>query len=1209
MAAGRIIDFGPFLRRLSEDFAGREWLFSIIDRFIESDRQVCLLTGEPGCGKSSFIATLALTRPDCIHHFVGKGSFLEHLGTVEWGDATRCAESLGTQLVQRFHQDFVDWERLGIRVNVTAHEPAGEVVGIEVEDYEAMPRPVGKPVLDGDVKAISPAPGATVIAVNVQRLNINPRNVLLYLFLEPLSKAAQQYPDQKLLVAIDGLDEWNYSDCANDVGELLAEQILPSNVKVLLSMRRGHGAERRYRRESALIIDLSAQTDEERKENILADARAYLRKHVAPLIDNGILAGSGLTADLFTNKIAAASAGNFLYLRHFVAELREGFSPSLLQRPPRNLAEIYDYFLDRLTSLMEQQHVLAPFWRVIGVLAVARDALTRKQIIRFAGTPGSDLQTVLHYLQAYLSCDRQERLSIYHRSFATHLTDTGQKHVVDPAEIHGMIAGSYRGDCTSWSITWSETDDYGLAHLATHLSGAADAVGAQHRLPALLKTPSYLEAKAGRFGLAAVLGDFALPSSGDADVQVLGQAVARELVVEPVRQRGRYALSQQLAVRLGLAGASTLERSFFDALSKRHAAALRLSWGTVQPGDQYFRLGIRLSGPAIDMVLLHSTESKMLAVACKNNTVEIWDARTCEQRRVLDHSASVAAVAAAPDGTLWTIASAFESGCATLARWDVASGRKQAEYQIDEEVNAMAASAGGQLAIGTWTGRVGLFDPQTGEVVRWRDTGSRITALAFSADGSHLVSLSLHRKVVRWSGPAMRPIQTARSTYAERFGELAGRSEGLAISSDAHFAIVGGNDYAVRTLNLTTGEQVMELAGLSDSADVILVPRPDVLVVGTADGAIQVCDIQKHRIVREVRAHADDLTALAWDAETETIFSASKDGTVKGWNLLSGLIETQRAAHLAEILNLSGDMSTGQAVSADRQGVIRIWNYASGQIEASRYVSTEEVRNVCPLPDAAHVVVSRLKGPPARLPLHAVETGDNHPAGPNIISLQRIPKRVRTKCAVLFSGRPESLSVSDDGSTAAIALSRREVVLWNVERAEIIANLEVELENELIWLSRDGTALAATLSGGAAQVWFLGSAKRSVILRDSGDVIAPVLTTEGGSRLLVTAKDGTALLWDLEREERIGSIALGVAQACLAAWTSDGSLLAIAGSAGGLELYAPSGSRLTAWASPARISAMRFLDGAGNLLCGDIAGGVYLFQIHRQHATELRAAE
>ena len=99
---------------------------------------------------------------------------------------------------------------------------------------------------------------------------------------------------------------------------------------------------------------------------------------------------------------------------------------------------------------------------VLGVLAVARDALTLDQIMRLSGirAPRRDVARVVSRLRPLLDITGPRM------RLATPVE-------VDEEHWHAQIALSYRDGAPSWSaLDWPNVDRYGLKHLAAHLTHA-----------------------------------------------------------------------------------------------------------------------------------------------------------------------------------------------------------------------------------------------------------------------------------------------------------------------------------------------------------------------------------------------------------------------------------------------------------------------------------------------------------------------------------------------------------------------------------------------------------------------------------------------------------------------------------------------------------------------------------------------------------------
>ncbi len=258
---------------------------------------------------------------------------------------------------------------------------------------------------------------------------------------------------------------------------------------------------------------------------------------------------------------------------------------------------------------------------------------------------------------------------------------------------------------------------------------------------------------------------------------------------------------------------------------------------------------------AVTSVALSHCDSRALS-ASADHTLILWDVNRGEMlRRFEGHRDAVLKVAMHPDGRRALSASADR----TLVLWDIASGAMLRRF-------------------------VGHTDV--------------VNSVAFSPDGCLAISGSSDFNIYVWDVETGAPIHhLCRETQRERPDEVSHLPGGHSnVVQDVAFGPHGTTaasvswDLTVMYWNVITGEPLHRIEMAATSMwSVCVGPHGRRLIVGTQDSRIIVLDVGGLQQTILLRGHRSRVRALALTPDGRTLLSGADDGTLRLWDLRSGL--------------------------------------------------------------------------------------------------------------------------------------------------------------------------------------------------------------------------------------------------------------------------------------------------------------------------------
>ncbi|MEZ4730266.1 MAG: hypothetical protein R3E79_24310 [Caldilineaceae bacterium] len=442
----------------TRDFTGRAWLFAEIEQWCADPTapNVLLLTGEPGIGKTAIAARLTQIRQvDAVHFCIARQA--------ETIEPLRFTRGLAEQLarIEGFAQELLAEHGMKLTIRQEVGVNQGQVIGVQI----------GALMLE--------ARSATVAFA---------RTVLT-----PLRRLYEEGYAQPLLVVVDALDEAATLTGRETIVRLLAERgALPRPVRLLLTTRPEPAVLRYFEGTPHRLLEAGSGENQ-------ADVRRYIGARLAASAALGAqVVAAGLDGPTFTERLASASRGNFLYLVWLLPAIARGeqglATPAAL---PAGLDGIYRAFLRSRTVGEDERRWRSAYRPLLGLLAAAQAPLTRALLAKLSGMDAQALEDSLRDLQQFFDpvLATTEQYRLYHASLTDFLGDRGRaaEFWIDLSAVHRQIAQFY---WERYAGDWAACDGYGLASLATHL----DEGGEHARLHLLFADDRWLQVRVAHDG-------------------------------------------------------------------------------------------------------------------------------------------------------------------------------------------------------------------------------------------------------------------------------------------------------------------------------------------------------------------------------------------------------------------------------------------------------------------------------------------------------------------------------------------------------------------------------------------------------------------------------------------------------------------------------------------------------------------------------------
>ena len=500
-----------------------------------------------------------------------------------------------------------------------------------------------------------------------------------------------------------------------------------------------------------------------------------------------------------------------------------------------------------------------------------------------------------------------------------------------------------------------------------------------------------------------------------------------------------------------------------------------------------------------------------LASAGNDGTVRIWHPQTEEQLAVLvGHQGEVYGICAVTVAGQAMLASAGNDG--TVRIWNAQTGEQQAvmvgHFGVVRGVCAVTVAGQAMLASVGDDGTVRIWNAQTGEqqAVMVGHFGVVRGVCAVTVAGqAMLASVGDDRTVRIWNA------QTGEqhAVMVGHFGVVRGVCA-VTVAGQAMLASVG-DDGLVRIWNVHTRKQHAILQGHQGwvrSVCQVTVAGQAVLASGGDDETVRIWDPevdQQHAAQEGHQGWVSSLCAVTV-AGQPMLASASDDETVGVWDPATGERHATLIGHQGWVRSVCAVTVSGQALlaSAGDDRTVRIWDPQTGEQQVLLNGHQEEVYGVCTVTVSGQVMLASAGGD------RTVRIW-NPRSGKQRAVLEGHQSWVRSVCAVTVHGQALLASAGDDGT----------VRIWNPRSGQQRAVLEGHQSwvRSVCAVTVHGQALLASAGDDeTVRIWDPQTGQqRALLVGHQGWVNSLCAVSLAGQALLASAGDDrTVRIWDLE---------------------------------------------------------------------------------------------
>jgi WD40 repeat protein len=511
------------------------------------------------------------------------------------------------------------------------------------------------------------------------------------------------------------------------------------------------------------------------------------------------------------------------------------------------------------------------------------------------------------------------------------------------------------------------------------------------------------------------------------------------------------------------------------------------------------------NGAVLD--LAYAGGGKVIVTGSADRATRIWAASTGALLHTEQGTAAQATIAVSPDGSLIAVLS---KGQAIAHVFDALSGNQVGTVEQPGEVTALAFSPNGSYLVTTGRRNGFVWDTHTwAQLHVLSGHEAAIDAVAFAPDG-RVVTGSIDSSGRVWDPTTGTAVFTLSGQHQQKI--LA-----VAVSPDSGQIATASADETIRLWNAPLGSIPRVLGGHTDAVTGLSYsPDGSLLLTESADGTARLWKTQVPAL-RTLGSQQGAISAVAYDSSGKLVLSAGADGTAKLWHTDGGVAQT-----LVQGGKVTDAAFTGpDVITAGEDGSAKLWRAADGTLLAT-YVHGAPIRAVVATADGV------------------VTCGDD-----GVVKSWTTGGKLRWAST---HGSPIAAVAASKDGTIATGAADGTVRLWRGSDGAALHTLRGH-RGAVTSLAFDPTG-ALLVSGSddqTARIWDARTGKLVHTLTGHVFGITSVSFSPNGKLVLTSSIDGDARIWSVKTGRTVQRLKFHVSTVRQAAFSNDGRWVVTAG--------------------------------------------------------------